>query len=133
MELHELAGGEPKLRALLVDFYERVFDDVMIGFFFKGKNKAHLVQMELEFALQLLGAGTPYTGRPIREAHAAHRIMGGQFNRRTQILRETMADHGLPEACRQRWLEHTESLRSHVTTDRGGECRPQGAPAPDQA
>lgn len=125
MEMHELAGGEAKLRPLLEDFYDRVFDDVMIGFFFKGKDKAHLVQMELEFALRFLGAPVNYSGRTISVAHASHPIMGGQFNRRTQILRETMADHDLPEAVQRHWLEHTESLRDQVTPDASGECKPQ--------
>jgi hemoglobin len=123
MKLFELAGGEAKLRPLLQDFYDRVLDDAMIGFFFKGKDKATLVQLELEFVLQMLGADTPYTGRSIREAHARHPIMGGQFNRRKVILMETMRDHQLPEVVQRRWLEHTESLRSHVTPNVGGECR----------
>jgi truncated hemoglobin YjbI len=107
----------------------------MIGFFFKGKDKRHLIQMELEFVLQLLGAAAPYTGRGIREAHAPHPIMGGQFNRRTQILRETMRDHELPEQVQRRWLEHTESLRSLVTPNEAGECRPRShdAEGPRQA
>ena len=125
MELHELAGGEAKLRPLLEDFYDRVFDDVMIGFFFKGKDKQRLVQKELEFALQLLGADVEYTGMTIPDAHASHPIMGGQFNRRTQILREVLADHDVPQAVRDHWIAHTESLRHQVTTDRRGECKPQ--------
>ena len=122
--LHLLAGGEAKLRPLLVDFYKRVFDDVMIGFFFKGKDRARLVEKELEFALQLLGAGTEYTGRPIAEAHSEHHIFGGQFARRTQILRETMADHDLPVPVREAWLRHTEQLRGRVTANKSGECKP---------
>jgi len=125
LELHLLAGGKAKLRPLLVDFYERVFDDVMIGFFFKGKDKERLVEKELEFALKLLGAGTEYTGRPIAEAHSAHRIFGGQFARRTQILRETMADHELPVPVREAWLKHTEGLRAQVTANKAGECKPE--------
>jgi len=123
-DLHVRAGGPEKLRALLEDFYDRVFADAMIGFFFQGKDKARLVEKELELALGFLGADVPYTGRPIREAHAAHRIMGGQFGRRLQILKETMADHGLPEDVQRAWVEHTEALRSLVTRDAAGECRP---------
>ena len=123
-ELHIMAGGEAKLRPLLVDFYERLFDDVMVGFFFKGKDKERLIEKELEFALRLLGAGNEYTGRPIAEAHSAHRIFGGQFARRTQILRETMADHKLPAPVRDAWLGHTEQLRAQVTANKTGECKP---------
>ena len=103
---------------------ERVFADVMIGFFFRDADRAHLVEKELELALGLLGSDRPYTGRPLPEAHARHRIMGGQFDRRLQILRETMADHGLPDEVRAAWVRHTLALRPQVTRDAAGECRP---------
>ena len=63
--LLELAGGEPGLRAVVEDFYEHVFGDVMIGFFFLGKDREELVRLEVEFVMRALGAGTTYTGRPI--------------------------------------------------------------------
>ncbi len=122
--LYELAGGEPALRAVLTDFYERVFSDAMIGFFFAGKDKRRLIEKELEFALKLLGAPREYTGKPIREAHSSHRIMGGQFGRRLTILKETMAAHHLPQPVQEAWIEHTLSLRDQVTADSLGECRP---------
>jgi hemoglobin len=122
--LYVRAGGEPALRAVVTDFYERVFTDVMIGFFFKGLDKQRLIDKETELALQLLGADVEYTGRPLRAAHASHRIMGGQFARRLQILRETMADHGLPPEVQEAWVRHTEALRDQVTADASGECRP---------
>jgi len=124
VKLYELAGGEATLRAVLEDFYERVFADVMIGFFFRDADRGRLVQKELELALGLLGADCAYTGQPLPEAHARHRIMGGQFDRRLQILRETMADHGLPEEVQAAWVRHTESLRAQVTRDASGDCRP---------
>lgn len=123
-ELYLLAGGASALRAVLEDFYERVFDDVMIGFFFRGKDRERLVEKELEFAMQLLGADVEYTGRTIVDAHGSHRIMGGQFARRTQILRETMRDHGLPEPVQQAWIKHTEELRDQVTKNAHGHCNP---------
>lgn len=123
LPLHELAGGEAGLRPLIEDFYDRVLVDVMIGFHFRGKDRERLVQKELELALSLLGAEVDYTGMPLREAHAPHPILGGQFDRRTQLLRETMADHQLPEPVQRAWLEHTERLRSLITGDGQGECR----------
>lgn len=122
--LFELAGGEPVLLAVIEDFYDVVFDDVMIGFFFRGKDKAELVRLELEFVMKFLGAPGEYSGRPIPEAHAEHHIMGGQFNRRLQILREAMERGGLNEEVRRAWIAHTESLREQVTSDAAGECRP---------
>lgn len=125
--LIELAGGEEGLRAVVQDFYDRVFPDVMIGFFFKGLDKERLVQLELEFVLDLLGDTGRYSGRPMAEAHARHPILGGQFNRRLQILRETLADHAVPGEVQERWIEHTLSLRDQITPDKSGDCRPPRA------
>ena len=125
--LHELAGGEPALRLVVQDFYDRVFPDVMIGYFFKGQDHARLVELELQFALHLLGANVQYTGRPIGEAHATHRILSGHFNRRLQILKETLRDHDLPQAVQERWIEHTLALRNEVSPAANGDCRPPGA------
>ena len=119
------AGGEDALRALLVDFYERVLSDAMIGFHFRDADPARLVEKELELALQLLGAPVRYTGEPLRAAHARHPIFGGQFMRRLQILKDCMADHDLPEAVRSAWVAHTLELRPLITDNATTECRPR--------
>ena len=116
--------GETKLRAVLADFYDRVFADVMIGFMFQGKDKRHLVDREYEMAARMLGAtDVAYTGRPMRTAHGAHTIFGGHFERRLQILRETLADHAVDPEVQQVWLDHTIALRAQITSDKGSECK----------
>jgi len=115
--------GEPALRAVLADFYDRVFADVMIGFFFAGLSRAHLVEREYELTAKLLGApGVVYRGQPMRTAHGKHSIFGGQFERRLQILRETLADHAVDPDVQRVWIEHTLALRAQITHDRGSEC-----------
>jgi hemoglobin len=122
-ELFDKIGGDA-LRAVIADFYDRVFRDVMIGFMFQGKDKRHLVDREWEFAAALLGApGVTYTGRPMRTAHAQHTIFGGHFERRLQILRETLADHHVDADVQRAWIDHTLSLRSQITRDKGSECK----------
>lgn len=121
MSLLDDIGGD-ELRAVIEDFYDRVFDDVMIGFLFIGKSKQRLIDKEWEFTAQLLGGDVKYTGRPMREAHARSPILGGHFERRLQILRETLADHDVPEPVRRRWIDHTLALRGQVTGDKGSEC-----------
>lgn len=125
--LFEDLGGEPVLRAIIDRFVDRVFDDVMIGFFFRNARRERIKQKEYEFAAQHLGAGTPYTGRAIAEAHRAHPIMGGQFARRLTILKNTLEEAGVPEHVKAHWLAHTEALRPLVTADSGRECDPDRA------
>jgi hemoglobin len=125
-------GSEP-LRAVIADFYDRVFADVMIGFMFQGKDKQHLIAREHELVAALLGADIKYTGRPMRTAHAQHTIFGGHFERRLQILRETLATHNVDPEVRAAWIDHTLALRSQITRDKGSECATTTETAPKLA
>ena len=75
--LYEQLGGESKLRAIIDTFVDRVCEDTMIGFFFSQVNRDHLKAMEFQFAARFLGADIAYEGRPLRQAHRKHPIMGG--------------------------------------------------------
>jgi hemoglobin len=115
--------GADALRRVIEDFYERLFADSMIGFLFEGKNKQRLVQKEWELTARLLGASEiRYTGRSMPQAHAQSPILGGHYERRRQILEDTLADHAVDPEVRQVWLEHTRALRPQVTADAGAEC-----------
>jgi len=115
-------GGEEGLRAIIRDFVGRVFDDVMIGFFFRRVSRARIEEMEYQHAAAHLGGGVTYTGRDLARAHGKHPIMGGHFDRRLQILRNTLADHGVPGDVQERWLVYTELLRGEITGDGRGQC-----------
>jgi hemoglobin len=120
--LYEQLGGEAELRAIIDDFIDRVFDDLMIGFFFVNADKRRIKQFEFQHASALLGGPTAYAGRPLRQAHAAHPIRGGHFARRMQILRQVLAAHGVPPDVQQRWIDHDMALATQITNDGVGEC-----------
>ena len=124
----ERLGGEASLRAIIDDFVDRVFDDVMIGFFFRRASRARIKEMEYQHAAEHLGGPVHYAGRPLQQAHAPHRIMGGQFERRKKILDDVLRDHGVPDDVREAWVAHTESLRGEITGDPGSECVGRAGP-----
>ena len=126
--LFDQLGGDA-LRAVITDFYERVFADVMIGFLFVGKDRARLIEKEWELAARMLGADVRYTGKSMPDAHARVPITGGHFDRRTQILRDTLRDHAVPADVQAAWLGHVEALRAQITADRGSECVDDAAAA----
>jgi len=128
--LFDRIGGD-RLREVITEFYRRVFGDVMIGFMFARAERQRLIDKEWELVAALLGApGVKYTGRPMRAAHAQHTIFGGQFERRLQILRDTLAAYDVDPEIREAWIAHTESLRAQITRDRGSEC--EDATVPEQ-
>lgn len=119
---YERLGGEPALRAIVEDFVGRIVRDVMIGFFFVRVDRTRLVEMELSLAREQLGGPGRYEGRPMRQAHGPHRIMGGHFARRREILRQTLVAHAVPDDVVARWLAHVDALRAEITPDAGSEC-----------
>jgi hemoglobin len=114
-------GGD-ELRRVIADFYDRLFGDLMIGFLFEGKDKNRLIDKEWELTARMLGADIEYTGRTMPAAHAKSPILGGHFDRRLQILKDTLADRDVDPEVREVWLSHTVALRSQITKDRGSEC-----------
>lgn len=122
VSFYERLGGEAVLRPLMTDFVGRIFNDMMIGFFFRNADQARVTDKEYELAAAFLGGPERYTGTPLRQAHAPHPIMGGQFARRRRILEEVLAEHAVPADIAQAWLAHTDRLRPQITGDEAGVC-----------
>jgi truncated hemoglobin YjbI len=130
VSLFDDVGGETKLRAILKTFYDRLFDDAMVGFLFAGKDKAKLIEHQLWFTARFLGGPSRYEGRSLPDAHAALPILAGHFDRRHWILREVLEAHGVPAAARDEWLRVDESLR-HAVIKSGAAARELARTAKD--
>jgi hemoglobin len=120
--LYERMGGEPALRAVIDDYVDRAVSDIMIGFMFRNADAARIKELEFQHASAFLGGPHAYEGRSLKSAHARHRIMGGQFARRLQLLRQVFAAHSVPEEVQAAFLAHNESLRDQITSQAGGNC-----------
>lgn len=127
--LFDQLGGEPVLRVVIDRFVDRVFDDTMIGFFFRNANRARVKSKEYEHAAQHLGAPVLYTGQALGAAHGRHPILGGHFMRRMQILKEVLQQMDAPEAVIEHWLAVTEQLRPLITAQPSSECSNVGGAA----
>ena len=113
MSLFDQIGADA-LRAVITDFYDRVFADIMIGYMFARADKQRLIDKEWELTARFLGAPQRYTGEPMREVHARHQIFGGQFDRRLQILKNTLRDHAIDPEIVEAWVDHQNALRAQV-------------------
>ncbi len=125
--LFKQLGGESQLRAIINTFIDRVFEDRMIGFFFRNADRARIKEMEYQLAAGFLGAEIQYQGRPLGKVHANHPIMGGHFARRRQILKETLECYQVSKEIQTVWLNHTDSLRPLITPEPGSACDPVAA------
>ncbi len=113
--LLDACGGHDALMALLTDFYDRLFDDLFVGFFFTPHDKQDLIAHQFAYITSHLGKRDPstprYTGRPMLKAHTHLPILAGHFDRRHVILSEVLRDHDVPEHVQHAWLELDQSLR----------------------
>jgi truncated hemoglobin YjbI len=114
MSLYDDMGGEPALRAVLRSLYDRLFDDVMVGFLFAGKDKERLIEHQLWFTARFLGGPSRYEGKSIPDAHAALPLLPGHFDRRHHLLRQALTEHRVPAAVAEEWLRVDASLKTAV-------------------
>lgn len=115
-------GGHEGLERVVRAFVDRVFDDMIIGFLFIGKDRERVVRHEVEHAAEHLGGPSAYTGRPIARVHRPLRINRGQFRRRLALLRTVLREQGVDEAIVERWIEADRRLEPAITD--GTECVP---------
>jgi hemoglobin len=108
--LYDQIGREFIVKAI-TSFYDKAFEDVIIGHFFLGKDKASLVQMQVDFASNMLGGPKNYRGRPLGPLHAGLPIRPPHFGRRQVIMRGVLEDLGLDAGLAQAWLALEQKLR----------------------
>lgn len=107
--------GETEIKSVLHDFYRRMAQDVMIGYFFDGKNLDEIAEKQAGFLMRAMGAVSTYSGKAPADAHSAlPPILKGHFDRRLKILEETLRDHALTEAEIQTWLIFENAFRIGV-------------------
>lgn len=111
----EELGGEEKALALMRHFYDRLFDDMIIGFFFDNSDHEALVRSQLAYVHAHIGGRQgSYDGPSIRKAHAQLPILTGHFDRRHQILRETLEKFDVADHVREAWLGLDVAMREMV-------------------
>ena len=59
--IYKKLGGEPKLLALLRDFYDRMSNDALIGFFFEAKDLKAIASKQMAFLQKAMGAAETYS------------------------------------------------------------------------
>ena len=114
MNLLDKIGGPDKLKDILTDFYNSMFDDIMVGFLFQNTDKTHIINMQFEFLCKFFGATKAYSGKSPAVAHKHLPILPGHFDRRIQILRKTLVQHHVPDTAIEEWISKENSLRSII-------------------
>ena len=124
MSLYDQLGGFNQIHRIISKFYDKAFADPIIGHFFFGKDKSHLIHQQSHFAATMLGGKThPYHGPAMSAAHSKLRINNAHFGRRQVLMRETLEEEGVATSISQRWLQLEEGFRSLILNQKSTDCQ----------
>jgi truncated hemoglobin YjbI len=116
--LFQTIGGEQQLKEILRDFYNRMSTDILIGYFFDGKDVMAIADRQKEFLMYAMSASPSYEGKLPTSAHLElPPVWTGHFDRRLLLLKETLKDHGLTQAQIDIWIQFEDAFRSVIIED----------------
>lgn len=109
-------GGETGLTALMDEFMVVLIDDPRMNPFFANVDQARVKRQLVEQFCAILGGGCTYTGRDMKEAHAAFAIDRADFNALVEDLQIAMERRGIPFRAQNRLLEVLAPMHREVIT-----------------
>jgi hemoglobin len=119
-KVHDDAGGAAGIEKILTAFYTKMSSDIMLGFFFEGKDLGHIIRQQKSFLLRAMGKEKTYTGKSPAKAHLKiPPILKGHFDRRLVLLRETLEQFGVPQESRDAWIEFESQFRNAIVKEEG--------------
>lgn len=125
VDMNNVGGSiqDDVLDELVSAFVHRMANDLIIGFFFEGRDLNRVIAHERELLRGHLGRGNAYTGRALDRVHQPLGINRGHFRRRHAILRNLCQEREIDEGVMARWVEREQALESMITT--GEDCGPE--------
>jgi truncated hemoglobin YjbI len=107
--------GEDRVRAIVHRFYRRMAGDVLIGFFFEGRDIETIADLQSSFLFRAMGLRPSYTGKAPADAHTAlPPILAGHFDRRLMLLDQQLTADGLDAAQRAVWVGFENAFRDSI-------------------
>lgn len=112
--LWQALGGRDGLRAILTDFYDRVYADARLSPFFVRTTKEWAIDHQFAFLCQILTGENLYFGDRPRNAHHWMVISDELFDYREALMATVLAEHGVPAELAADLRAIDESFRSHI-------------------
>jgi hemoglobin len=114
--VYEQFGGGPGMAALMDDFMAILLEDPRTRPFFEKVDHARVKRQLAEQFCAILGGGCAYSGRDMREAHAAFAIDRADFNALVEDLQIAMDRRGIPFRAQNKLLARLAPMHREVIT-----------------
>lgn len=107
-----------KVRAILEDFYRRVYADERLAPFFEGSTMGRAIDKQYSFLQQLMTGERCYFGDRPRNAHHWMVITDDIYDYRQALMHRTQKDHGLSDCQMARWTRLENHYRDDMVKDK---------------
>jgi hemoglobin len=114
LPLFEKYGGLRTLRAVIIDFYDRVLDSDVVGHFFEDVDIAKLIDHQTKFFTAILGGPAEFADQRLAAAHRHLDVTHTHFDEITGILTDTLTDAGFVQSDLNITLSAVEARRSLI-------------------
>ena len=114
LSLFEKYGGISALRSVIMDFYDRVLDNDVIGHFFDNVDMVRLIDHQTKFFAMLLGGPADFSEERLIRAHAFMKLTHQDFDEVAKLLSETLTAAGFDPADIQTVLIAVEARRGLI-------------------
>ena len=123
--LFELVGGRPCLERVHKIFYDKLFKHSWLGKFFEEIDQKVQEAQQTDFMMQPMGGESIYCGKFPIPAHSHMYITEEMFDLRSQILRESLKEAGVPDDLAKRWLEIDSAFKNGIVKKNISDCKPR--------
>lgn len=124
--LYDRLGGEPAIKAVVDEFYDRVLADPQVGRFFKAKQMPGLKANQVDFFTTALGGPKKYKGKSMADAHQKLKIRGEQFDAVAGHLADTLAHLGVDKASADEVMAAVAPLKEEIVNETATRSRGNG-------
>ena len=115
--LFDAVGGLPTLQKVHKNFYDKVYAHPWLGKFFAGHNQEAIENRQTSFMAVKMGGDVMYLGKEPKMAHRAMYITEELFYLRTELLRESLEEAGVPAELTKRWIKIDSAFKKHIVKD----------------
>ena len=112
--LYERLGGHDAIRAVVDDFYDRVFADPLLEPYFEGIDREQLYAHQVQFISSVAGGPVSYDGDDMQRAHSGMGITEEAFDRVATYLGEALRENGVSNDDAEEILGRVADLRPDV-------------------
>ena len=123
LSLFEQVGGRETLVRVHKIFYDKAYADPWLGQFFQHVEQEIIENQQTDFMTRAMGGPPIYCGRLPVATHKNMYITTELFDHRHAMLADSIAEAGVSEHLRERWLRIDGAFRGKLTKRGVSECQ----------